>query len=90
MFSLIIRLIEFLVVLSAIRSAVNFVRRFWYGGQIPRPTFGPPPQPQAGSTTLQQDPVCGTYGSVESSLKKVVKGQVVHFCSPECRNRYNG
>jgi YHS domain-containing protein len=39
---------------------------------------------------LQQDPVCGTYVAVDSSLKKIVGGRVIHFCSAECRDRYPG
>jgi uncharacterized protein len=90
MLSLIVRTIVFIIAISAIRSFVFYLRRLWNGNQIPRSGFRPPPQqPQAGSTTLLQDPVCGTYVSIESSLKKLVRGQVIHFCSPECRNRYN-
>jgi YHS domain-containing protein len=92
MFGLLRSLIELLIVISVIRSVMNYIRRLWNGNRFPRPTMfrqrPPPQQQQAGSTLLQQDPVCGTYVSVESSLKKLVKGRVVHFCSPECRNRY--
>jgi YHS domain-containing protein len=93
MFGLLRSLIELLILISVIRSVVNYIRRLWYGNRTERPgTFRqqPPPhqQQQPGSTILQQDPVCGTYVSTETSLKKLVKGQVVHFCSPECRNRY--
>ena len=93
MFSLISRLIEFLILISLIRSVINYIRRLWYGNRTARPTMfrqrrPPQPQQEPGSTLLQQDPVCGTYVSVETSLKKLVKGQVVYFCSPECRNRY--
>jgi YHS domain-containing protein len=45
------------------------------------------PQPQ-GSTLLQQDPVCGTYVASDLSLKRIVRGKVVHFCSTECRDRF--
>lgn len=91
MFALLRSLIELLIVISVIRSVINYIRRLWYGNRIPRPTLfrQQPPQQQSGSTVLQQDPVCGTYVSTETSLKKLVKGQVMHFCSPECRNRYH-
>jgi YHS domain-containing protein len=93
MFGLLRSLIELLIVISVIRSVINYIRRLWNTNGIPRPTMfrqQPPPhrQQQPGSTILQQDPVCGTYVSVESSLKKLVNGRVVYFCSPECRNRY--
>ncbi len=42
-----------------------------------------PSAPQsARATVLQQDPVCGTYVAVDNSLKRIVSGRVVHFCSP--------
>ncbi len=93
MFGLLRSLIELLIVISVIRSVINYIRRLWYGNRTQRPIMfrQQPPRPQQqqpGSTVLQQDPVCGTYVSTESSLKKLVNGRVMHFCSPECRNRY--
>jgi YHS domain-containing protein len=37
---------------------------------------------------LKKDPVCGTYVAVTSSVKKTVGGEVIHFCSAACRDRY--
>ena len=37
---------------------------------------------------LKKDPVCGTYVAVTASVKKTVGGEVMHFCSPACRDRY--
>ena len=91
MFGFLRSLIELLIVISVIRSVISYIRRLWYGNRTERPAMfrqRTPPQQQPGSTALQQDPVCGTYVSVETSLKKLVKGRVMHFCSPECRNRY--
>jgi YHS domain-containing protein len=42
--------------------------------------------PAAGE--LKKDPVCGTYVSTASSLTRTVNGQVLHFCSEECRHKY--
>jgi YHS domain-containing protein len=82
------RLILLLIAVSAIKSAVNYGRRLWYGALGGRPTAPSARPPQAPSTVLQMDPVCGTYVSVESSLKKLVAGRVYHFCSAECRERF--
>ncbi|MES1262405.1 MAG: YHS domain-containing protein [Acidobacteriota bacterium] len=72
-----------------LRSAVNIVGRLWrgfqQGGQPPRVR---PAAKQTGDTLLQQDPVCGTYVSVETSLRKLTGGRVYHFCSAECRDRF--
>jgi len=37
---------------------------------------------------LKKDPVCGTYVSAATSLTRTVNGTLVHFCSPECRDKY--
>ncbi len=39
---------------------------------------------------LKKDPVCGTFVAVSTSVKKTVHGEVVHFCSEACRDKYNG
>ncbi len=45
--------------------------------------------PQAGGE-LKRDPVCGAYVAAAASVKKTVGGEVLHFCSPECRDKYRG
>ena len=92
MFSFLRTLITLVIAISVIRSVVNFIQRLWIGAQRQ-----PPAVPRASvnasgavTTMLQQDPVCGTYVAVDSSLKKIVGGRVIHFCSPECRDRYPG
>jgi YHS domain-containing protein len=93
MFALIERLILFLVIVSVIRSAVQFAHRLWSGFQ-PRAANSPLGRSARSgnapieATTLHQDPVCGTYVGADTSLKRIVGGQVLHFCSPECRDRY--
>jgi YHS domain-containing protein len=37
---------------------------------------------------LHRDPVCGTYVSEEVSFTLEDRGQVHHFCSLECRERF--
>jgi len=37
---------------------------------------------------LKKDPVCGTYVPAATSLTRTINGSVVHFCSPECRDKY--
>jgi YHS domain-containing protein len=92
MFALIERLIFFLFLLSAIRSGLQFILRAWRGSQTrsssPAASGPRAAQPQAGSTLLHQDPVCGTYVAADASLKRIFDGKVVHFCSAECRDRY--
>ena len=91
--SFIFRIVELLIAISVIRSLVGYVRRLWYSfhsGQVSgRATARQAQAPRQADAVLQQDPVCGTYVSVETSLKKLTGGRVYHFCSPECRNRFS-
>jgi YHS domain-containing protein len=55
-------------------------------------TSGAPHVPQPHETltpvALQRDPYCGTYVSTEISFPLEQSGQVLHFCSAECRARF--
>jgi len=46
-----------------------------------------PPREQSGGE-LKKDPVCGTFVAVASSIKRTVDGEVIHFCSTTCRDKY--
>jgi YHS domain-containing protein len=39
---------------------------------------------------LKRDPVCGTYVSVLAGVREKVNGEVVYFCSEDCRGKYKG
>ena len=92
MFSFILRIALFLIAISVIKAVLRAVQ----GMFSPRSNNQPQQHSQnrtdsrAGATVLQQDPVCGTYVAIDTSLKRVVGGKVIHFCSPECRDRYPG
>ena len=90
MFRFILELVVFLIAVSVLKSVLRAVQGFFAGtSSASRPI---PRQQQTasreGATVLQQDPVCGTYVAIDTSLKKVVNGKVLHFCSPECRDRW--
>ena len=76
-------LLLFLLVRSLLR---NLFQSFRGRAQAP-PGARPAPKVQAGGE-LKRDPVCGTYVSTAVSLTRNVGGQVVHFCSKECRDKY--
>lgn len=82
-------LIVFTVAISVIRSVIGFVQRTFMGGRITPATRAARGTPGTTTTMLQQDPVCGTYVAIDSSLKRVVNGRVLHFCSAECRDKYS-
>jgi YHS domain-containing protein len=90
MFAFLARLILFMVAISVIRSVIGIVQRAFTSGRTPTTVRGPATAhgTTQETTMLQQDPVCGTYVAIDSSLKRVVGGKVVHFCSAECRDKY--
>ena len=72
-------LLLFLIVRAAVRGFLADRRR--------APAARPPDPIQSGGE-LMKDPVCGTYVSAAASFTRSVNGQVIHFCSKECRDRY--
>jgi len=57
-------------------------------GTSSAPPVPPPQAPVQAPVALQRDPYCGTYVSPEISFPLEQSGQVLHFCSAECRARY--
>ena len=51
-------------------------------------TAAKPAEPMGGE--LKRDPVCGTFVATSASIKKIVRGETVHFCSAECRDKFAG
>jgi len=48
----------------------------------------PEPQGMRSAVPLHRDPWCGVYVSPEISFPFEQAGQVLHFCSSECRAKY--
>jgi len=74
-----------LLLFLLIRSLLgNFLSRF-RRPVAPRPRSAP--SVQAGGD-LKKDPVCGTYVSTAASVTRTVNGELLHFCSKACSERY--
>jgi YHS domain-containing protein len=78
-------LIAILLVRSVIVAVLKALSQAFHSEVQPQPK--PAPTVQAGGE-LKKDPVCGTYVSPGASVTKSVKGELVHFCSAECRDKY--
>lgn len=78
----------YMVVRAVLRNAFSVFKGTAPRSSSPAPPTQAPPV-QAGGE-LRKDPVCGTYVSTNSGITKTVNGQVVHFCSKDCRDRYRG
>lgn len=92
MFRLIFELILTVVVLTVLKSVVGIVLRGFSQAMKPdstTPGAGPRSSNQVPLTgELKKDPVCGTYIATNTSIQEKIGGQVVHFCSTACRDKY--
>jgi YHS domain-containing protein len=97
MFRLIFELLITVVVLTVLKSIVGIVLRGF--SQAMKPDSSPlgagPQSPNSQSShqvpltgELKKDPVCGTYIATTTSIKERVGGEVIHFCSTACRDKY--
>jgi YHS domain-containing protein len=88
-------LIAVVLILGAARALVGVLRKglgelFSNSDSNRGPSPQAPPradQVQLGGE-LKKDPVCGTFISTATSIKKSVGGQTLHFCSKECAEKY--
>lgn len=76
-------LLAFFLLRSIIGSIFQTARNVTH----PQPAAPPQPTVVAGGE-LKKDPVCGTFVSIALSVTRTVNGEVLHFCSPECRDKY--
>lgn len=89
MFRLVLRFLLLLVFFAVVRYVITTVVRLF--SQAMRPQASPPRQQASAGKIggeLKQDPVCGTFVDTASSVKKTVNGQLVHFCSAACRDKF--
>lgn len=76
LYRLFVLLLIFLLARSLLRTLFAGMR-----SAVSRPATTPAGQ-------LKKDPVCGTYVPAATSLHEKVKGELVYFCSPECRKKF--
>jgi YHS domain-containing protein len=76
-----------IILISVLRSVIGLLAKAFGGLLEPSAQAGPSSQPQHVGE-LKRDPVCGTYVSAATSVKRTVDGRVVHFCSHACSQRY--
>ena len=91
MIRLIVIMLGSILLISVVRSIIGIIMKGFAemvgGGAANRTAPRAETQVPVGGE-LKRDPVCGTYVSTTSSVKKTVGGQVLHFCSAECRDKH--
>ena len=79
-------LLLFLFLRSIVGNLIRGARAKTQSEPRPVPTTREASVPAGGE--LKKDPVCGTYVSTAASLTRTVRGEVMYFCSKECRDKY--
>jgi len=90
MFRLVFRFLLLLVFFAFLRYVITTIARAFsqtMRSQSPRPPDQQVLKSELGGE-LKQDPVCGTFIPAASSVKKTVNGELVHFCSVACRDKF--
>ncbi len=67
---------------------LRFLLRGWIGGSRRQPIARRPAPPPPSGAELKKDPVCGIYVSPSNGFSRMIDGQLVCFCSKECRDRF--
>ncbi len=77
-----------IILIGVIRSVIGILGKI-IGGLLAPAASGRPPASELPRTgELKRDPVCGTYVSTATSVKRTVGGEVLHFCSVECSEKF--
>ncbi len=83
----ILRILLPLLLFLLLRAVLKSVFAGMGSGSVRRPEAGPPPTAASGGD-LKKDPVCGAYVSPAVSVTRKINGELLHFCSAECRDKY--
>jgi YHS domain-containing protein len=90
MFRFIVILLGIILVVPLVRSIIGIIMRGFADllkSESTTPEKVRKPEVPAGGE-LKKDPVCGTYVSTATALKKTSGAETVYFCSQECRDRF--
>jgi YHS domain-containing protein len=85
-----ITLLRIAVILFILWLAIRYVRLKF--AERLRDLFGGENSNSAGSAQVAdmvEDPVCGSFISVENAVKETIKGKERYFCSKECAEKFS-
>jgi YHS domain-containing protein len=94
MFRFILEFLALLMFFAVARAVIAAAGRLFTGGMPAPPSASPTHQGSSRDATMQsagelrKDPVCGTFVPISTSLKRMVNGEAVYFCSTDCRDRF--
>ncbi len=79
-----------IILISFLRSIIGIIGKAFASLVEPERPVPPAAGDPRKAGELKRDPVCGTYVSTATSVKRTVAGEVVHFCSSACSQKYQG
>jgi hypothetical protein len=85
---LILEVILPILLFTLVRALFRSVFQGVKAATAPPPMSRQAPVVQSGGE-LKKDPVCGIYVSTAVSITRKIDGELVHFCSTECRDKYH-
>lgn len=85
-------LLDLIVALVVVRVVGRVFQQLLGGQRMHPPGASEPPRPprvpEPAPGEMARDPVCGMFVSTEVSHRLSRGGQTLHFCSPDCLERY--
>jgi YHS domain-containing protein len=92
MFRVFFYIISTIFIISLLRGVLGVLAKMFGGMVNPAPeraTANPRAAAVPMGGELKKDPICGTYVSTSTAVKKSApKGEVVYFCSTACRDKF--
>jgi YHS domain-containing protein len=83
------RILRFLFWVLVVSWAVKLLGRAIGGANATRTSpERAEPEPVGGSKRLVKDPICGMHMAEELALPLKANGEVLHFCSEQCRAKF--
>ncbi len=88
-------ILAIIIIIPLLRSVIGLIMRGFADLVSSGSSTATPPEkarkaevPDGGE--LKKDPVCGTYVSTATALKKSSGAETLYFCSTECMQRHRG
>lgn len=79
-------LIRLLLIVFFLWLVFSGVRRLLLSSPVPRRSRSP--RKEQEGMLMTQDPQCGRFVAEREAVRASFQGQVLSFCSPECRDLY--
>ncbi|MEO8026227.1 MAG: hypothetical protein ABI823_07125 [Bryobacteraceae bacterium] len=88
----ILYLLGSILLITVLRAVIGVILKGF--GELFQPSAGSPSTSSASDPaqpqSLKKDPVCGTFVVSSTPHRKAIGATQFYFCSPECRDKFQG